>query len=705
MRLDQVFTNVLVIALAAGAASASTWNVDSANPSCNDGSCTPCCTIQGAVYQSSGGDVISVSPGTYAEQVDFRDMWSIGDITLQAKMGPGTVLVSAPSGHTLRHGGGYINTVTVDGVDFGSALTYSCVYINHLGDVVLRDVTIDGCGYTAFILDNPGSVTMERCTATNSERNGIQVDGASGATLTDCVADENEDDGFRVYIPAGTLLINNPTATDNGGAGLALDGGVSVILDGGSTANNGESGIWVDTSSGALIENLSVSGNGGEGISVGGYDVDPVLSVLLTGNIVDGNGVINGRDGIELTDISGAVVIDDCVVTDSGRDGIHVDSSGEVTITSTTISGSENTGIYIDENAMGTVDAVTLTNVDVMNNGIPSGDSGVTLRHVVGPIVVSGSTFDGNGGHGFEPWDDGSGDLEIAGGHANGNGRDGYDLWVVGNATVTGAIANNNDERGFDVNMPGTVLLEDCVANGNQEGSGFNIEGQGSDRLDAVSVIDCAANDNGLIDGGEGINIRDVDGPVTITGCSASGNAYSGIRIRDAYDTVLIRDNLTTFNLEEGIEIDIDGPTTIIDNISSNNVVDGLNIDSAVVEVPSINVKRNIIATNGGTGVVLLGLGGAGPFTAKCNDIDGNDNGMYLSESVPVDARHVWWGDPSGPSGQGPGTGDGVIAEPGGTILYDPWLVNSFTAAVSGCPFFTSDFETGLLSEWDAVFP
>jgi hypothetical protein len=83
----------------------------------------------------------------------------------------------------------------------------------------------------------------------------------------------------------------------------------------------------------------------------------------------------------------------------------------------------------------------------------------------------------------------------------------------------------------------------------------------------------------------------------------------------------------------------------------------------------------------------------------------GNDSGLYLGTVPTVDARHIWWGDVSGPSGQGPGTGDSIWADGGGTILHDPWLVESFTAPISGCPIFESDFEIGSVHEWDAWSP
>lgn len=54
------------------------------------------------------------------------------------------------------------------------------------------------------------------------------------------------------------------------------------------------------------------------------------------------------------------------------------------------------------------------------------------------------------------------------------------------------------------------------------------------------------------------------------------------------------------------------------------------------------------------------------------NTIAGNGFGMWNIDgvAVTVDAECNWWGDASGPSGEGPGTGDAVSAN----VEYSPWL-------------------------------
>lgn len=44
--------------------------------------------------------------------------------------------------------------------------------------------------------------------------------------------------------------------------------------------------------------------------------------------------------------------------------------------------------------------------------------------------------------------------------------------------------------------------------------------------------------------------------------------------------------------------------------------------------------------------------------------------GQFNASSAQVDARHNWWGDASGPSGNGSGSGQAVQ----GNMLFEPWF-------------------------------
>jgi hypothetical protein len=70
-------------------------------------------------------------------------------------------------------------------------------------------------------------------------------------------------------------------------------------------------------------------------------------------------------------------------------------------------------------------------------------------------------------------------------------------------------------------------------------------------------------------------------------------------------------------------------------------------------------------------GAVYVAEDGSPTVALTQTNVYGNSAwGVNNQNDVAVDARHSWWGDPSGPAGDGPGSGDAVL----GNVLYTPWL-------------------------------
>ena len=364
----------------------------------------------------------------------------------------------------------------------------------------------------------------------------------------------------------------------------------------------------------------------------------------------------NGDQGLDF-DVAAHLIIQGGTVTGNGGRGIWAWATGPVLISDAVVETNDEDGILIEWNGVDPVDQVTMTNVTSNGNGVIDG-SGIQITDVEGAT------------------------------------------------TVTDCEASNNGLDGVIIGSPNSVRVEDTTANLNQSGNGIKIEDVDGDAPDFVEIIDCTANSNGLAGGGNGIYVKPVEGSVTIAGSTTNGNSRTGIRIDDLNGSALISHVISNNGLEEGIKIDADtGPVTIVGSTSDGNALEGIKIESVTIELEEVTLKRNLITNNDDAGVAFVGFGNTGAFDATCNDIAGNGFGFYLDGNVTIDARHVWWGHPSGPSGQGPGTGDGVFAEPGGELDFDPWLTESFTAPISGCPIFEADFESGTLAEWDAMAP
>ncbi|GAJ17554.1 unnamed protein product, partial [marine sediment metagenome] len=88
------------------------------------------------------------------------------------------------------------------------------------------------------------------------------------------------------------------------------------------------------------------------------------------------------------------------------------------------------------------------------------------------------------------------------------------------------------------------------------------------------------------------------------------------------------------------------------------------------------------------------------------NNIYGNaGHGVYNYSGVPITAENNWWGDSSGPNGEGPGTGDAVSAN----VDYEPWLAAHvpttlpFQMKTPTLPKFSIVQESTVTSEWSHI--
>ena len=93
-----------------------------------------------------------------------------------------------------------------------------------------------------------------------------------------------------------------------------------------------------------------------------------------------------------------------------------------------------------------------------------------------------------------------------------------------------------------------------------------------------------------------------------------------------------------------------------------------------------LNMSSSVVV--GGTGGLLVT--GSGNATALlCGFVGQSEYGAQNDGSGVADARWCWWDDPSGPSGEGPGTGTPVL----GNVLYDPWLTYAPVNWESQCQY------------------
>ncbi|MGH3555182.1 MAG: right-handed parallel beta-helix repeat-containing protein, partial [Mycobacterium sp.] len=206
-------------------------------------------------------------------------------------------------------------------------------------------------------------------------------------------------------------------------------------------------------------------------------------------------------------------------------------------------------------------------------------------------------------------------------------------------------ISNNTIERSANHGI--SIRTSDNTIEGNtiaDSGTGYSA-GKESSGIELVANADYA-NQN------------------LISGNTISGSAFAGIKLGYGADSNTIADNTIEGTLHGGADGSTDaggGGTAIL---------------LTAYGADGTTITGNTLGPNTGYGILQEYADAGGVNSAHQNTIAGNTlGGVRNLDSTDFDATQNWWGDPSGPSGVGPGTGDSVSdGGNGGVVLYDPWL-------------------------------
>jgi len=323
--------------------------------------------------------------------------------------------------------------------------------------------------------------------------------------------------------------------------------------------------------------------------------------------------------------------------------------------------------------ASGAVEGATL---NVANNGVDSATCGSTTapcrsisqaitnardgdRVVVGP----GHYGDLNGNGMFEP---------VSGEEAAEVGF-GCVCMIKVDKSVTlestdGAAATVLEAGGADVR--GVVIAANEVVFGKKR-HGFTISNSRREGLlldgntSAVTVVGNVASGNGS-NGNDAFFVQ--GNGHTVSDNVASDNARSGFGVHGSGHTV--SDNVAYSNLQ-GFEVS-SGHFT-------GNIVNGNRLHGFVVNGSDVEIRRNLIVSNGN-----LGIRAFSNVVITENNIFGNDTlggncGLLNQSGTSLAAPNNFWGAPSGP---GPDPADAVCNDVGLTTIVDPVATKAFHIAV-----------------------
>ncbi len=135
-------------------------------------------------------------------------------------------------------------------------------------------------------------------------------------------------------------------------------------------------------------------------------------------------------------------------------------------------------------------------------------------------------------------------------------------------------------------------------------------------------------------------------------------------------------------------------PRHRFDPSAADSTIRGIAFDfSGTPTFTNLQIIYNDITNNLGPGIKIPSNVDLGNAVINNNNITGNVNfGIQNLSTAGVDAENNWWGNASGPSGEGPGTGDAVSID----VDYTPWL-----DASGGDSINTSTFT--LVAGWNLI--
>ena len=605
-------------------------------------------SVQDAIDAASASDTVNVGAGTYTEDLVIPEALSSlelvgagsGSTTIKgvANMPVASWPTVAPNIEVLADGVA-IHGFTIQGPDPASGYYSSGMVIGGANVEVYDNV---------FEVPNAGSADdiaqgLQTYSAANNPTAGGEVDG---------------------------LNVHNNTFTDLGSGTWGYEG-IYINSDDGDPTPGGAVTIADNTFSGDIVRaittersNVSITGNSivtdlaPSDLSSGpggfqGVNVPAAQNITLTGNTINGfwKQVADGGGSLTLADVVSNNTFDKSAYASSGS-AIFSSVQDAIDAASASDTVSVGAGTYDEQLLINT--QITLSGTGTSTILRPSATPAAGAYDVeinASNTTIQNMLFDFNGGTG------------LADGTRSGNGivvsdLDGPDVTGVtisGNTIYTGD-ANTGIQTGKNADIGG-LKVDGNTFYGDADGSGEGVY---------VNPLKATATSG-----------------VTISGNTFLGNLYSGVSI-EASDVLLtgntINSNGTTgtygvrfIDLTGGVTfsgVQIGGPN-LADANTIQNFTYGIRVGTStdVGSTLTVTIQGNTLTGND-TG--LWARYGA-DVTATGNSFISTSFGVQNSGTSLVNAEKNWWGDASGPSGLGSGSGAAV------TLYVDffPWCTDA----------------------------
>lgn len=642
-----VLFSVLAFGASAPLAFAATISVDPmciadapTNGECNDSSTYK--TIQSAISAATPGDTINVAEGIYelSAQLNISKVLSI--------VGSGAVTLKAVSNYGTTNGSKHLLTAYT-----GTEAT----------PVTISNVTLD-CNSNCYGFNTYSNayVVLDGVTVTNSRGAGLTVNGSTVVatnlnTSGNAWGAVNVDPGNGVTTPSaftlnsGTLAEGNQIWSD--GSHVTSGATVTVSATGyneysyaGSAAHRWANGAitnaaWIASAPTVLYSTIQPaidSATSGDTINVaaGTYNltsrIDVNKAVSLGGDVTTpANVVINAPT-------AGG--------TQHGQNSVFMVTASDVNIQGFRIQGAlhtgaaQNAGIYVDDPRL--VANPGLSNITISNNELTNNGWGIFVHNIKDSTISNNKVY-GNKSTATagKEYDAGSGIVVY--------GR-AQDINHTYNLTIDNNQVYSNETEGIRVDVSSDVGasswvndLAITISNNIVHDNGRTIGG-----VDKYIGIKSAGFSKGVIVSGNEIYGHVMGASPTNT------NQSSGVWIAPSNSWQITNNNI--HNNTNGIIFVYSyagsGNHTITGNDIHENLR-GISINDGSIAT----ANNNSIYSNGST--AFSGIGFA-PY------------GVYNS-GAGFGSINSWWGNATGPSGSGSGTGDAVSAN----VTVAPWYTDA----------------------------
>ncbi|MGW7365242.1 right-handed parallel beta-helix repeat-containing protein [Streptomyces sp. NPDC054841] len=515
-------------------------------------------TIGEALAAARTGALISVRPGTYAENLVINTR-----VTLTAAEGRGTVEIRPRSGSvvalradavmlselTLRGGDAELPAVDVrrgqaafDGCEVVGA-AWTAMLAGGTGSLALRDCRVSNPQGAGIVVTSTTPTTVESCTLEHLGTSGLVLSEQGEARIRGCTVRDARGNGLLANGEArGTVEDCDISSTDKPSIALEQNCALSVIR---TVVHDTSTGVHLSSAGRTTLEDVRVTGASGNGIALA-RGADPVLRRCRVSR-TRGHGML-------VTDRARGT-FEDCWVDGAQGVALRVAGAASPALTGLTVRDCDQTGLLLEEDSAPELDRLEVIGGSpavAVRGGAnpllrrarlvePSGDGIAATKDARGRVedceivrpngagvrVGSGSTLYLAGGGVSDTATSGmvvedGGNVTVRDFRVEMSGEEGVVVAAGGELTANRTTVHAPKGHGFLLREGALASLSGCEVSGGTQ-DGFRVESTAP-----VSLVNCLARENG----GGGLVQTAPGERLAVEGLKSTGNGK-----RDAWGT------------------------------------------------------------------------------------------------------------------------------------------------------------------------